>query len=135
MKSGIAKVVLASLICFTGISHAGSRFWSGFLTEENQDADFSSEADENDKKKSRAEDCGSGPKSMRITARHIEGRGVGYTQGYSTLEMFLAPPASVDKSFLPFLDLRGHIFNKGKPAANAGFGLRFIGNHIFGINA
>ena len=34
-----------------------------------------------------------------------------------------------------FLDLRGHIFNDGRGAANGGFGVRYIGNsQVWGIN-
>ena len=36
---------------------------------------------------------------------------------------------------MPFVDLRGHAFNDGKFAANAGLGLRYICNYVYGINA
>ncbi|MBS0627307.1 MAG: hypothetical protein JSS09_03745, partial [Verrucomicrobia bacterium] len=74
------------------------------------------------------------PDPMRITMRHIEGNGVGYNQGYSTLEGFFTLPATLDKPWIPFLDLRGHIFNNGKPAANAGVGLRYLSSRVWGIN-
>jgi len=35
--------------------------------------------------------CGEGPYSMRVTMRHIEGNGIGYRTGYTTLETFFAP--------------------------------------------
>ena len=75
------------------------------------------------------------PHPMRVTMRHIEGNGVGYNQGYSTLEGFFTLPDSANKSWVPFLDLRGHMFNNGKPAANAGLGLRYVGSRVWGANA
>ena len=71
----------------------------------------------------------------RVSIRHIEGRGIGYDKGYTTFEGFFAPdPDQVD--LLPFLDLRGHVFDNGYMAANAGIGLRrVIGHKIHGINA
>ncbi len=71
-----------------------------------------------------------------LELRHQEGKGIGYTGGYSSADLLLSetPP-----SFLtPFLDLRGHYFNNGKYAANAGFGLRDSSEVLgvaFGINA
>jgi hypothetical protein len=75
-------------------------------------------------KESSEEKCGElGPHSMRLGVRHIENKGVGYNTGYTTLEAFLAPPS--DKwTVMPFVDLRGHVFDNGKWAANAGIGLR-----------
>ena len=71
---------------------------------------------------------------MRIDARHIEAEGIGYNQGYTTLETFLAPDN--DAALVPFLDLRAHVFNNGKFAANAGVGGRTIwGSRVYGINA
>ncbi len=71
----------------------------------------------------------------RLTARHIEAKGIGYTQGYSTIEGFFTHPDWINGSFVPFLDLRGHIFNNGKPAANAGIGLRYLDSMVWGLNA
>ncbi len=71
----------------------------------------------------------------RAGLRHIGGGGIGYTDGYTTLELFLAPDPS-QWEVIPFLDARGHIFNNGKGAANAGIGLRALcENGIYGINA
>ncbi len=58
-----------------------------------------------------------------ISSSHIEGRGIGYTEGYTTLEGLLFPFTSQETVF-PLLDLRGHVFNNGESAANAGIGLR-----------
>lgn len=69
----------------------------------------------------------------RIVVRHIESGGIGYKDGYTTLEVFLA---GNPECLTPFLDLRGHAFDNGKWAANAGLGLRtFTGNRIYGVNA
>ncbi len=71
----------------------------------------------------------------RVTLSHIESNGVGYSQGYSSLNGFLIRPASADVWVLPFIDLRGHIFNNGKQAANGGLGVRFLGSRIYGLYA
>ena len=76
--------------------------------------------------------CGEGARPMRVTIRHIEPNGVGYNQGYTTLEGFFA--FTNDSSYLPFLDIRGHLFNNAKPAANAGFGVRYLRSHAFGAS-
>ncbi len=77
-----------------------------------------------------------GPYSSRITVRHIEPNGIGYTQGYTTLEGFFAPGDFYRGCWLPYLDLRGHVFDHGNLAANAGFGLRYLDErHVWGVNA
>ena len=35
--------------------------------------------------------CGSSKCPMRVTAQHIEGNGIGYNQGYTTLKGFFSP--------------------------------------------
>ncbi|MBI2742652.1 MAG: inverse autotransporter beta domain-containing protein [Chlamydiales bacterium] len=80
--------------------------------------------------------CGDSPRPMRVTMRHIEANGVGYNQGYTTLEGFFAPLTLWKDTWVPFLDLRGHLFNSGKPAANAGIGVRYLAtSRIWGVNA
>ncbi|MBI3508660.1 MAG: inverse autotransporter beta domain-containing protein [Chlamydiia bacterium] len=80
------------------------------------------------------EACPDGKKHYRATVRHIESGGIGYDNGYTTLEAFLAPDPSQWK-VTPFLDARGHLFDNGKWAANAGIGLRILrGNWVYGIN-
>ncbi len=78
--------------------------------------------------------CASGKRQDRAALRHIESGGIGYEEGYTTLEMFLtADPSQWEAT--PFLDARGHVFNNGKWAANAGIGLRTLwGNRAYGIN-
>lgn len=71
-----------------------------------------------------------------ISVRHIEGKGIGYGEGYTTLDGFFAFPGSTLKhDYVPFLDLRGHVFDNGKFAANAGLGVRLIRSHIHTIGA
>lgn len=71
----------------------------------------------------------------RAALRHIEGGGIGYAEGYTTLEAFLAPDHTQWK-LMPFFDARGHVFNNGKAAANAGIGLRTeCEKRVYGINA
>jgi hypothetical protein len=52
--------------------------------------------------------CNDQCQPCRITARHIENKGIGYNTGYTTLEAFLAAPTDL-WPVMPFVDLRGHI--------------------------
>lgn len=72
--------------------------------------------------------------SLQITAKHIEGKGIGYTEGYSTLAGFFAPSPWITGNWIPFIDIRGHIFNSGRPAANAGGGVRYLSKRAWGLN-
>lgn len=79
------------------------------------------------------EPCGSTPKPMRMTTRHIEGNGIGYNKGYTTIEGFFAPYKV--GNWTPFLDVRGHVLNDGQLAANAGLGARYLtDSRIWGMN-
>jgi len=79
--------------------------------------------------------CPDGKQPNRITLRHIERGGIGYEQGYTTLEAFLAADPTL-WTVTPFLDIRGHVFDGGRWAANAGVGFRALwGNRAYGINA
>jgi trimeric autotransporter adhesin len=81
-----------------------------------------------------AENCPDGKKHYRATIRHIESGGIGYENGYTTLEAFLASDPS-QWTLTPFLDARGHVFDNGKWAANVGIGLRTLwGNRAYGLN-
>lgn len=76
-----------------------------------------------------------GPQPMRVAARHIEPGGIGYNQGYTTLEGFFSPMRPYGDAWVPFLDLRGHIFNNGRTAANAGVGVRYMAcSRVWGMN-
>lgn len=81
--------------------------------------------------------CTFSKRPMRVTARHIEANGIGYGEGYTTLEGFFSPihPWGEDEEWVPFADLRGHAFNDGRLAANAGLGIRYINNYVYGFNA
>ena len=59
----------------------------------------------------------------RVVVKHREHNGIGYDTGYTTAQIFAAP--AWKNGMLPFLDLRGHAFNDGRFAANAGVGMRF----------
>jgi len=61
-------------------------------------------------------------RTMHVGLRHTEARGVGYKDGYTTLEVF----GIYDRndSLMPFLDIRGHVFDDGKFAGNVGIGGR-----------
>jgi hypothetical protein len=70
--------------------------------------------------------CPSATHPMRVTMRHIEPGGIGYNEGYTTIEGFFSAPLPYKERWLPFADLRGHIFNSGKMAANTGIGMRYV---------
>ncbi len=76
--------------------------------------------------------CELGASPMRIEMRHIDPGGVGYTHGYTSLDGFYALPQF--DCWMPFLDIRGHVFNDGEPAANLGLGFRSLDTRIYGIN-
>lgn len=111
MTSFFIKAIAGSLICFTSFTFA----------------DGSTD--------SSSEDCAGGERHYRVSARHIEGGGIGYNQGYTTLETFLAPDPN-QWPVMPFVDVRGHVFDNGRWAANAGTGIRGIwGCRTYGVNA
>lgn len=79
------------------------------------------------------ESCVTPFRSMHVGLRHIEAEGIGYTNGYTTLEGFGI--YNYNDRFMPFLDLRGHVFDDGKLAGNVGIGARSYLegiNHLFG---
>ncbi len=79
--------------------------------------------------------CGKGSKEQRLSLKQREGNGIGYNSGYTSLDFFSS--FSIGSSFHPFIDVRGHHFDNGKWAANAGLGLRYLPSEIkavFGIN-
>ena len=81
-----------------------------------------------------SKECRNGKRHYRVSARHIEGGGIGYNKGYTTLEGFFAPNPE-QLVVMPFLDVRGHVFNDGKMAANAGLGFRgILGCRTYGLN-
>lgn len=109
--SFLIKLLVGSLTCLIGPVFASD--FQSFLCEPSAD------------KKSHC----------RASVRHIEGGGIGYNQGYTTLEGFFAPDPE-KLNLIPFLDFRGHIFDDGYLAANGGIGLRkAMGRRIYGINS
>lgn len=64
--------------------------------------------------------------SLYTILSHNEGRGIGYRQGYTTLEFFMMPSQWQDRDLYPFIDLRGHGLNNQRLAANAGVGIRTL---------
>lgn len=65
--------------------------------------------------------------------RHRDPKGVGYNTGYTSAELFLAPGTTQDG--MMFIDLRGHLLNDGRWAANGGIGgRRAFGDIITGLN-
>ena len=74
------------------------------------------------------------PSSLKMRVRHIEPQGVGYDQGYTSFDLFIGMRNAPD-FLLPFLDLRAHVFDNGRPAVNAGLGFRFLtSSWVFGAN-
>ena len=79
--------------------------------------------------------CGRAPHPMRTGLRYTTPKGIGYKTGYSTLEGFFAPQAFLKDAWVPFLDVRGHVFDNGKLAANTGLGVRYLTkSRVWGIN-
>lgn len=59
--------------------------------------------------------------TSELAIRHRESQGVGYNQGYSSVDYFLSAQGEKDQFFF---DLRGHVFNDAKVAGNLGAGWR-----------
>ncbi len=78
--------------------------------------------------------CGNTEKVMRGSLRHIEGSGIGYDQGYTTVDLFLAPFQPIQDTWLPFIDVRGHVFNNATYAGNLGLGARILKKRVWGVN-
>ncbi len=69
----------------------------------------------------------------RVSLRHFESDGVGFNGGYTTIEAMMAVPFNYQN--IPFIDLRYHVFNRGRSAMNAGLGYRFNASGVlFGLN-
>jgi len=67
---------------------------------------------------------------------HTEGKGLGYSQGFTSFELFLSEKFSCER-IAPFVDVQYNIFNRGKAAWNLGLGGRLINtysNQIWGVN-
>jgi hypothetical protein len=77
------------------------------------------------------------PHSSKVDVRHLEYQGIGFNQGYTSFDLFLANGEPWAQNNIFFLDLRAHVFNDGKPAANTGLGWRYLFDshcHALGLN-
>lgn len=75
---------------------------------------------------------------FRLDLGHTEGNWYDVEIGYTTFSTFFAAAVGPEGRFVPFVDLRAHLFNNGKWASNIGGGLRAVVNNvgdIFGVNA
>src|SRR5690348_1283897 len=66
--------------------------------------------------------CGRTPRPHRVEVKHLESKGIGYQEGYTSLMAFFPLVSSAEHRWIPYFDLRGHLFNDGEPAANVGLG-------------
>lgn len=74
------------------------------------------------------------PRPFRATFRNLEGNGLGYPSGYSSVDLFLSPYLD-DFSLVPMVDIRSHFFNNGKFALNTGIiGRYHKKDKVFGVN-
>ena len=69
------------------------------------------------------------PLPKRVDLSHIEGKGIGYSAGYTRLDLLLAPDYKAE-GFLPMIDLNGLRFNDNTYAANVGFVGRYLTNSL-----
>lgn len=80
-------------------------------------------------------DCIEKGSSGYLATEHREAGGIGYSNGFTSLDFFYSP--NIKKRWFSFTDLQGHLFKNGKWAANSGVGLRYLPewqNIIYGIN-
>jgi len=76
--------------------------------------------------------CCPGPRPHQFKLKHLEYQGIGFNQGYTSFELFLSNAEPWKCSNYLFLDLRGHVFNDGKPAFNGGVGWRYLIDSLCG---
>lgn len=77
------------------------------------------------------------PRASHVDVRHLEYQGIGFNEGYTSLDLFLSNADPYNFNHLFFFDLRGHVFNSGRPAANIGAGWRYLFDancHALGVN-
>lgn len=73
-----------------------------------------------------AEESFRSPHANQLIFRHLEGTGIGFNKGYTTAEAMILPSQSVQ--WIPYANLRGHVFNNGNGAGNFGIGFRYLTN-------
>lgn len=73
---------------------------------------------------------------FRSSLSHTEGKWFDVDIGYTSFDGFVALGLGYQDAIIPFLDIRGHVFNDGKWAANVGGGLRYAidSKSIVGFN-
>lgn len=103
-----------SLICQV----AQARIDSGYTQQRRRTRPCPGQASTQEKK-----ECMKANNPHRLELKHIESKGIGYNQGYSSLDAFFT---GKEGDYIPFVDLRGHVFNDGKWATNVGVGTRYI---------
>ncbi|HPE84784.1 MAG TPA: inverse autotransporter beta domain-containing protein, partial [Chlamydiales bacterium] len=70
----------------------------------------------------------------RVSIKHFESDGVGFNGGYTSAQAMMAVPFNYQN--IPFIDLRYHVFDRGRSALNAGLGYRFNADGVLlGLNA
>jgi len=69
------------------------------------------------------------PLPKRVDLSHIEGKGIGYSVGYTRLDLLLAPDYKAE-GLLPMIDLNGLRFNDNTYAANVGLVGRYLTNSL-----
>ena len=70
----------------------------------------------------------------RVSLKHFESDGIGFYGGYTTLQTMMGVP--VNRHHIPFIDIRYHVFNRGRSAINGGLGYRYNANGaLLGLNA
>lgn len=70
----------------------------------------------------------------RVSLKHFESDGIGFKGGYTTLQTMMGLP--LNRHHIPFMDIRYHVFNRGRSAINGGVGYRYnAGGALLGMNA
>lgn len=127
--------ILASSLCATlSANYFTDLFSANLPAEKPSKKEAKKDSKEAPNEAPKDDSCGEAPHPSRITARHIEAKGIGYNQGYTTLEGYFTSFKPLKDRWIPFADLRGHVFNDGKFAANLGAGIRLIGSRrVWGV--
>lgn len=75
--------------------------------------------------------CGWNFPNLCFYTGYMLGKGVGYSRGgYASIGLLATSWQSQDKSLQPFVDIRGHILNNSKKAANIGIGALYYSSHL-----
>ena len=121
MKRSPILILTSSLICFSFLRADGVADLEQDLV---QNAPIEKMPSSEPNISSSQKSCKLANNPYRIDIKHVEGKGVGYNQGYTSLDAFFT--SLFWERYIPFFDVRAHVFNNGKWAANAGLGARYI---------